>query len=145
MSPLGAYFINQSHSQGKLTFLNASFLEKKGGCIQATSPFQLYPPRTILRKVSRVSSLILTAKQWLAKKVLHHGNRFAARVRRRYFSKGEKRRPEIRLRFAGYRPNPKYQYNTQLDKPLGIIRRICIIYTTSRVCGSMGPFLKKGD
>ena len=27
---------------------------------------------------------------------------FAARVRRRYFSEGEKRRPEIRLRFAGY-------------------------------------------
>ena len=29
-------------------------------------------------------------------------NRFAARVRRRYFSEGEKRRPEMRLRFAGY-------------------------------------------
>ena len=28
---------------------------------------------------------------------------------------------------------------------LGIIRRICITYTTSRVRGSMGPFLKKGD
>ena len=30
-------------------------------------------------------------------KVLRHGNRFAARVRRRYFSDGEKRRPEMRL------------------------------------------------
>ena len=38
-----------------------------------------------------------TSKQ----KVLRHGNRFAARVRRRYFSAGEKRRPEMRLRFAG--------------------------------------------
>ena len=35
-------------------------------------------------------------------KSLRHGNRFAAQVRRRYFSKGEKRRPEICLRFAGY-------------------------------------------
>ena len=35
----------------------------------------------------------------MAKKVLRHGNRFAARVRRRYFSEGEKYgvRPEIRL------------------------------------------------
>ena len=32
-------------------------------------------------------------------KVLRHGNRFAAPVRRRYFSEGEKRRPEIRLMF----------------------------------------------
>ena len=39
-----------------------------------------------------------TSKQ----KVLRHGNRFVARVRRRYFSEGEKRRPEMRLRFAGY-------------------------------------------
>ena len=39
-----------------------------------------------------------TSKQ----EVLRHGNRFAARVRRRYFSEGEKRRPEMRLRFAGY-------------------------------------------
>ena len=38
-----------------------------------------------------------TSKQ----KVSRHGNRFAARVRRRYFSEGEKRRPEIRLLFAG--------------------------------------------
>ena len=35
-------------------------------------------------------------------KVLRHGNRFAARVRRRYFSEGEKRRPEIPLLFVGY-------------------------------------------
>ena len=35
--------------------------------------------------------------------VLRHGNRFAARVRRRYFSEGEKRRTEMRLLFAGYK------------------------------------------
>ena len=29
-------------------------------------------------------------------------NRFAARVRKRYFSEGEKGRPEMRLLFAGY-------------------------------------------
>ena len=40
-----------------------------------------------------------TSKQ----KALRHGNRFAARVRRCYFSEGEKRRQEIRLLFAGYR------------------------------------------
>ena len=34
--------------------------------------------------------------------VLRQGNRLVAHVRRRYFSEGEKRRPEIRLRFAGY-------------------------------------------
>ena len=38
-----------------------------------------------------------TSKQ----KVSRHGNHFAARVRRRYFSEGERRRPKIRLRFAG--------------------------------------------
>ena len=38
-----------------------------------------------------------TSKQ----KVYVMENRFAARVRRRYFSEGEKRRPEMRLRFAG--------------------------------------------
>ena len=40
-----------------------------------------------LRKieVSQVSFLILRAKPWLAKKVSRHGNRFAARIRRRYF------------------------------------------------------------
>ena len=44
-----------------------------------------------------------TSKQ----EVLRHGNRFAARVRRRYFLEGEKRRPEMRLLFAGYvHPNP---------------------------------------
>ena len=48
-------------------------------------PFNSHPPHTILREVSRVSSLILRAKPLLAKKVLRHGNRFAARVRRRYF------------------------------------------------------------
>ena len=40
-----------------------------------------------------------TSKQ----KASRHGNRFTARVRRRYFSEGEKRRPEMRLLFAGYR------------------------------------------
>ena len=40
-----------------------------------------------------------TSKQEL----LRHGNRFVARVRRCYFSEGEKRRPEMRLLFAGYR------------------------------------------
>ena len=60
-------------------------------------------PRTILREVSRVSSLILRAKLWLAKKVLRHGNRLAAWVRRRYFLERKKRRPEIRQRFAGYK------------------------------------------
>ena len=40
-----------------------------------------------------------TSKQ----EVLRHGNRFAARVRRCYFSEGEKRRPEMCLLFAGYR------------------------------------------
>ena len=38
----------------------------------------------------------------MARKVLRRGNRFAARVGRRYFSEGEKRRPEMRLLFAGY-------------------------------------------
>ena len=35
-------------------------------------------------------------------KVLRQGNRFVAHVRKRYFSEGEKRRPQIRLRLAGY-------------------------------------------
>ena len=39
-----------------------------------------------------------TSKQ----KVLRHGNSFAARVRRRYFSDGEKRGLEIRLLFTGW-------------------------------------------
>ena len=50
--------------------------------------------------VSSLPSLI-----WLAiikTKGLTSRNRFAARVRRCYFSEGEKRRPEIRLLFAGY-------------------------------------------
>ena len=37
------------------------------------------------------------------RKVWRHGNRFAARVCRRYFSEGEKRRPEMHLLVAGYR------------------------------------------
>ena len=102
MNPLDTYFVNQSHNPGKLTFVNASFWEKRTAIHKPRRPFNFdfkaYPPRTILREVSRVSSLILKAKPWLAKKVLRHGNHFAARVRRRYFSKGEKRRPEMRLR-----------------------------------------------
>ena len=39
-----------------------------------------------------------TSKQ----KGLRHWNRLAARVRRRYFSEGEKQRPEMRLLFVGY-------------------------------------------
>ena len=106
MNPLDTYFVNQSHNPGKLTFVNASFWEKRTAIHKPRRPFNFdlktYPSRTILREVSRVSSLILRAKPWLAKKVLRHGNRFVARVRRRYFSEGEKRRPEMRLRFAGY-------------------------------------------
>ena len=46
-------------------------------------------------------------------------NRFAARVRRRCFSEGEKRRPEMRLRFAGY-----YQLETlRFDKTGGYEHR----------------------
>ena len=56
----------------------------------------------MLREVSWVSSLILRAKPWLAKKVLRHGNLFVAWVRKRYFSEGEKWGPEMRLLFAGY-------------------------------------------
>ena len=68
-----------------------------------------YPPffsawkRDRRARTLRVSSWFLRAKLWLAKNFLRHGNRLAARVRRRYFSEGEKRRPEMRLRFAGYR------------------------------------------
>ena len=45
------------------------------------------------RTISIVHSDLSTRKQ----KFLRHGNGFAARVRRRYFSEGEKRRPELRL------------------------------------------------
>ena len=89
MNPLDTYFVNQSHNPGKLTFVNASFWEKRTAIHKPRRPFNFdlktYPSRTILREVSRVSSLILRAKPWLAKRVLRHGNRFAARVRRRYF------------------------------------------------------------
>ena len=104
MISLGAYFISQSHNPSKLTFVNASFWGKRAAVHRLRRPFNFdlypYPPRTILRGVSRVSSFILRAKLWLAKKVLRHGNRFAARVCWRYFSTGKKRRPEIRLRFV---------------------------------------------
>ena len=85
MNPLDAYFINQSLNPGKLTFVNASFWGKRARrYTHATSYFHFdlytYPPHTILRDVSRVSSLILRAKPWLAKKRLRHGNRFAVEV-----------------------------------------------------------------
>ena len=85
MNPLDGYFINQSHNPGKLTFVNATFWEKRAAILKLRLLFNSYPPHTILREVSRVSSLILRAKPWLAKKVLRHGNRFAARIRRRCF------------------------------------------------------------
>ena len=98
-------FHQSVHNHGKLTFVNASFWGKRVAIHKLLRPFNFdlktYPPRKILREVSRVSSLILRAKPWLANKVLSHGNRFVARVRRRYFSEREKRRPEIRLLFAG--------------------------------------------
>ena len=66
MNPLGAYFINQSHNPGKLTFVNASFRGKRAAVHRLRRPFNFdlytYPLRTILRGVSRVSSLILRAK-----------------------------------------------------------------------------------
>ena len=41
----------------------------------------------------------------------------AARVRGRSFSEGEKRRPEIRLRFAGYtKPGTRFLFNCTLEK-----------------------------
>ena len=72
---------------------------QRGGYTQATSiQFRMDDPsRTILREVSRVSSFIVGTKLWLANNVLRRENRLAARVRKRYFSSGEKRRPEIRL------------------------------------------------
>ena len=68
MNPLDAYFINHFHNPGKLTFVNA---REKGGYVLST-----YLPRTILREVSRVSSLIIWARPWLAKNVLRHGKSF---------------------------------------------------------------------
>ena len=97
----------QIDKKKKLTFVNASFWGKRAAVHRLRRPFNFdlytYPPRTILRGVSRVSSLILRAKLWLAKKVLRHGNRFVARLRWRYFSTGEKRRPKTRLRFDSLR------------------------------------------
>ena len=150
MNPLDTYFVNQSHNPGKLTFVNASFWEKRTAIHKPRRPFNFdlktYPSRTILREVSRVSSLILRAKPWLAKKVLRHGNRFVARVRRRYFSDGEKRRPEMRLRFAGYIDiefceSFNHEFLTKckytVEKP-GIIRctsiRISHFWVASSIC-----------
>ena len=72
MNPLDAYLINQSHNPGKLTFVNASFWGKRAAEHKLRHPFNFellrYPPRTILRVVLQVSSSILRAKPWLAKK-----------------------------------------------------------------------------
>ena len=80
MNPLDTYFVNQSHNPGKLTFVNASFWEKRTAIQKPRRPFNFdlktYPSRTILREVSRVSSLILRAKPRLAKNVLRHGKSF---------------------------------------------------------------------
>ena len=53
-------------------------------CRKSTTRFMSRRMRRHFSPVKRVSSLILRAKPWLAKKVWRHGNRFAARVRRRY-------------------------------------------------------------
>ena len=90
----------------QINFRKRVVLRKRTAIQKPRRPFNFglktYPSRTILQEVSRVSSLILRAKPRLAKNVLRHGNRFVARVRRRYFSEGEKRRPEMRLLFADY-------------------------------------------
>ena len=39
MNPLGAYFINQSHNPGKLTFVNAPFLGKRAAEHRLRPPF----------------------------------------------------------------------------------------------------------
>ena len=64
---------------------NLAKIIEKGRLYTSYLVLSTYPPRTMLREVSRVSSLILNAKPWLAKKVWRHGNRFASRVRRGYF------------------------------------------------------------
>ena len=145
MNPLDAYFNSQSHNPGKLTFVNASFWEKRTAIHKPRRPFNFdlktYPSRTILREVSRVSSLILRAKPWLAKKVLRHGNRFAARVRRRYFSEGEKRRPKMRLLFAGYGSIVCFQKTLWLDNlPLSVL---VWVRTLTAFAGSWSLFLIK--
>ena len=61
-----------------------------------------------------------TSKQ----EVLRHGNRFAARVRRRYFSEGEKRRPEMRLLFAGYMGPQFYRQKRQISLSFYILQLV---------------------
>ena len=53
----------------------------------------------------------------MAKKVLGHGNRFPARVRRLYFSEGEKRLAELRLLFAGYWIDSQKEKQKIIKKP----------------------------
>ena len=74
----------------------------------------------------------------MAKKVLRHGNRFVARVRRRYFSEGEKRRPEMRLRFAGYTflripRKPKNRKDLNLSKTFCISLRFLNLFISTQV------------
>ena len=143
MNLLDAYFINKTYSPGKLTFVNASFWGKRAAWLRRPFKFDLktYPPCTNLREVSRVSSLILRAKPWLAKKVLRHGNRFAARVRRRYFSEGEKRRLKMRLLFAGYGSIVCFQKTLWLDNlPPSVL---VWVRTLTAFAGSWSIFLIK--
>ena len=39
MNPLDAYFINQSHNPGKLTFVKVSFREKRAAIHKLRRPF----------------------------------------------------------------------------------------------------------
>ena len=77
----------------KFTFQNVF-----GNSLQNPRHFSVRGREESLKLYSILWSDWPTSKQ----EVLRHGNRFAARVCRRYFSEGEKRRPKMRLRFAGY-------------------------------------------
>ena len=68
-----------------------------GNSLQNPRHFRARGRKESLELYSILRSDWPTSKQ----EVLRHGNRFVARVRRRYFSEGEKRRPEMRLLFAG--------------------------------------------
>ena len=76
----------------EINFRRRVVLRKKGGSTQATSSFQfrsvnISTAHDLTRGLAS-SSLILRSKLWLTKKLLRHGNRFAAGVRRRYFLEG---------------------------------------------------------
>ena len=68
-----------------------------GNSLQNPRHFRARGRKESLELYSILRSDWPTSKQ----EVLRHGNRFVARVRRRYFSEGEKRRPEMGLLFAG--------------------------------------------